>query len=490
MKKLLLSIGFLSLLTAGLYAAPTDRFKVFSHYYSTQSARDFIGYPAGTEYHHDDFIVTGGMYVMPSTTSITNVVDNDEDPIDYAQVALESNSSYPIKIYEGDLQVVTTGYGITFPDGSLQVTAGIGSAFNTLSSTGTIVINSDSDDSGDESIYFRTDGATQRMFINGSDGEFILENNVGISAKNTAGSVGNLIERTSGDIVYVGHTFDNPLIMQTGQGYMAFHTSSTERIRITVDGNVGIGTNNPSEILEVESTDTGNKILGRFQSSPTSGNYGALVLAGSGQEAILGNVYNSTPANQYCFYQVGGDTLGSGINVRKGGNVGIGATNPTYKLEVNGTIGYSSAQTRYLIVSPSAFVPSIDTNSYQRDSSDGLLQNRTLGINYRYFADVNLPHNATVTNLTLYYSRFNGSQSIGIDLRRVSLSTASGSSMADVTGTNTGYSNQTDSSITNPTIDNNNYSYYLRVDMTTATNLLYCLLYGAKITYTVTEPLP
>jgi YVTN family beta-propeller protein len=155
MRKILLGLG----LFLGLYS-----FSFSGGYYKTYA----VDYDSTTI--KSDVVLKGNYYLVNSTAAVVDIVDNGSDPLSYADVAMESGGTYPLKLYNGDLQVVTTGYGITFPDGSLQTTAGVGSAFNTLSSTGTIVINSDSDASGDESIYFRTSGATNRMIIQGSDG--------------------------------------------------------------------------------------------------------------------------------------------------------------------------------------------------------------------------------------------------------------------------------------------------------------------------------
>lgn len=137
-----------------------------------------------------EIYLDGNFYLVDSTESITGIIDYSTSPTTVCDVAFESGTTYPIKLYNGDLQVVTTGYGITFADGSLQTTAGVGSALNTLSSTGTVVINSDSDNSGDESIYFRTDGATNRMIVKGGGGNVGIDTLSPVYLLDVNGSIG------------------------------------------------------------------------------------------------------------------------------------------------------------------------------------------------------------------------------------------------------------------------------------------------------------
>ena len=92
-------------------------------------------------------------------------------------------------------------------------------------------------------------------------------------------------------------------------------------------GNVGIGTTGPSEKLDV---------LGRIRSSFNSGDYtemgssdsgGFLGMFSGGVEKILFRTYGDSYFN--------------------GGNVGIGVTSPTYKLDVNGVIRLQSSNQIY-----------------------------------------------------------------------------------------------------------------------------------------------
>ena len=113
------------------------------------------------------------------------------------------------------------------------------------------------------------------------------------------------------------------------QGYLTFGTAGTnstdasEKMRIRADGNVGIGTDNPSNPLHVES---GDNVLATFESTDANA---TLYLKDS----------NTTASST--FKRITNDLA----ILESGGNVGIGTNNPLFKLHVNGDIyqeaGYS-----------------------------------------------------------------------------------------------------------------------------------------------------
>lgn len=91
----------------------------------------------------------------------------------------------------------------------------------------------------------------------------------------------------------------------------------TERLRITSNGNVGIGTSTPSSKLEVNGTVTANRFVGD----------------GSGLTGITGG-----KAGQWT-------DIEGGISYNSG-NIGIGTDKPLAKLEVNGNIKASSIESK------------------------------------------------------------------------------------------------------------------------------------------------
>jgi len=133
---------------------------------------------------------------------------------------------------------------------------------------------------------------------------------------------------------------------------MNFFTNDTERVRITSDGKVGIGTPSPSEKLTINA--------GGWNSSNVAA-VGGLRINSSGNVGD-GIGFTTQNNNGYIYYGgnaswIGEASLGFVTNhtnspsnvkmvIKNSGNVGIGTTSPTYKL----TVGNGSA-TNYSLIS-------------------------------------------------------------------------------------------------------------------------------------------
>jgi hypothetical protein len=113
-----------------------------------------------------------------------------------------------------------------------------------------------------------------------------------------------------------------------------------ERMRVTSDGNVGIGTPSPSGLLHVSNGIGFNPSVNATSSILTEGAYGGGVLLKDGA-GYLGMW--STGAGTQLNFKAGGSSSGFGgpygsMVLTSAGNIGIGTTNPLYPLSVNGTI--------------------------------------------------------------------------------------------------------------------------------------------------------
>ena len=161
----------------------------------------------------------------------------------------------------------------------------------------------------------------------------------------------------SGFNFIIGTEGANPIIFRNNLSYGDSDTlnSGVEKMRIDGNGNVGIGTSSPVEILEVNGrtkidnilysggyiNDTNLPIqivgsLAQFGVSRTSGTYG-----------LLFGSYNS---NTYAMRTVQStDNLSfvvnnniKALNIAPSGNVGIGTTTPLVSLDVNGQAAFRS----------------------------------------------------------------------------------------------------------------------------------------------------
>ena len=158
----------------------------------------------------------------------------------------------------------------------------------------------------------------------------------------------------TGNIPTGGGTNDNALYLQHcgGEGIIFLsgssqdnQTTSTERMRITHTGNVGIGTNDPSNKLTVYN----NGLTSCFKT------------ASDGWSSYIG--FKNDPANKtaymgmdgigLCDFERGALLMGTWTNnsiifvagnatekmrIKSNGNVGIGTTNPNSKLDVRGSV--------------------------------------------------------------------------------------------------------------------------------------------------------
>jgi len=123
-------------------------------------------------------------------------------------------------------------------------------------------------------------------------------------------------------------------------GAIAFVTNQTEKLRITSDGNVGIGTDLPNTASSVLTVAPINSNSGRNISIFTSGSVGNKAglffnsTQGTGNLAEIQAEYKGTNEGELVL----STSMQKRITIQKGGNVGIGSTIPPAKLTVdNGT---------------------------------------------------------------------------------------------------------------------------------------------------------
>jgi hypothetical protein len=140
--------------------------------------------------------------------------------------------------------------------------------------------------------------------------------------------------------------------------YMMFVTNDGERMRIDSSGNVGIGTSSPTALLHVNGTARATSMSLNGVSIGDYNLYSGMVTRVSNGGGIGINSANSTD-NAYIYFgsgtssgaqqsaaigRIGGDVLAlftasaERMRIDSSGNVGIGKTNPSQKLDISGNL--------------------------------------------------------------------------------------------------------------------------------------------------------
>ena len=194
-----------------------------------------------------------------------------------------------------------------------------------------------------------THEVTGSMTMSGSvtvnDGNLIVTDNIGIGTSTvvsqlhlakTSGEFGikltnNATGHTSSDGAHFNLDANNDLNLGTKDSTnIVFETADSERVRIKSDGKMGIGTNNPNELLHVE----GSSPSIRIKASNEGGEPELKLQSDQGDDHD--DLFSIRAVNEHALNIINftGDTATSMMFISGSGQVGIGTTQPDAKLKV------------------------------------------------------------------------------------------------------------------------------------------------------------
>ena len=237
------------------------------------------------------------------------------------------------------------GIGTTSPGAKLDVNGNIKIANNgKLYSDQSLSIDIDGSSSGSSRFFSVThNNSASELFRVQENGNVGIGTTSPVQLFEVNGGSGQLITTDSHQrlfitssplhqsILYFGDTNSNSqgrVAYDNNFDDMYFNTAAAERMRIKSNGNVGIGTTSPVSKLELQdgtfTVDNGNinVIAGGISATRNSANNTGLVVNQQGTADILNLLDNGTEV----------------LTVIDGGNVGIGTTSPSEKLDVVGNI--------------------------------------------------------------------------------------------------------------------------------------------------------
>ena len=178
----------------------------------------------------------------------------------------------------------------------------------------------------------------------------------------------------------------------TWGGYLSFWTTSDgtagaasgqfEHMRITADGNVGIGLTNPTTQLHMKHA-SGPTLMMTRTSTNTSGEIGQIVFGNADWDSSMARIVaiqdgtNDGARLEFKTQYNAAGTEQIRMVINKSGNVGIGTNSPTQKLEVAGTALVENAKLKAIAESNTDTAVDVFVYDTSKDSDGGAWRKRT-----------------------------------------------------------------------------------------------------------------
>jgi hypothetical protein len=362
---------------------------------------------------------------------------------------------------------------------------------------------------GDATIHFSTGTGNFSMGRNGNTFKIAQASNLGSNVRMTIGSTGN---------VGFGITAAVARVHAEGFGNQALKGQNSSATTATMDlinsgggpaltvtnGTVGIGITTPGEKLDVDGNiqvSIDGKIGTRLTTAGSNGYY--VPYDGLGRSLI----WNTFSSSQGILF---GTSDIERMRITGSGNVGVGLTNPSEKLEVfgnteiSGDYKYASSVTRTLSIPISALNQKKNNVStalsylvhesyvagYYGESGYCFFKSGVAGTDAVATAPVYLPQGAIVTELKVKWFDSDAIYDASLSLELVGFGTINSTQMAIVstsgsTTSTAGMVTDTDVTINNATINNDVNAYYVK--MASFENSTSLGIGKIVITYTVTK---
>ena len=267
-------------------------------------------------------VVGGGTTLQSSTTTGTGKALRIISPSGYIEVGAQNTSNAHFytdrqRFYFNKKIVVDGGAIGSFNEDLVLVTDGSEERIRIKNDTGHVGINS----TEPETMLDVVESSTSRNWTPTSGVTALFERNNG-----------TLITLVSNNSSVVGIDFGDSNDNNAGfihydhsDNSMFFRTDTDEQLRITSTGNVGIGTDNPTEKLHLAADSAFQILLKRSGASPSE-----VIFGNEGNTARISNNTNGIDFRT-------GSTPSSSMLIDQNGKVGIGTDDPDELLELGGT---------------------------------------------------------------------------------------------------------------------------------------------------------